>query len=107
MTLATLQLLALLIQDREHPVYGLELVRAMGSKSGTIYPILARLERAGWIRSVWEEVDASVAKRPRRRLYELTGFGEANARAEIERYRGSLDPQTRVVWPPSPRGLTI
>jgi len=55
--------------------YGLELGAAAGLKSGTIYPLLARLEKAGWLESEWEDVDPSVVGRPRRRLYRLTGHG--------------------------------
>lgn len=45
-------------------------------KSGTVYPLLARLEKAGWLESRWEEIDPAEAGRPRRRLYRLTGEGE-------------------------------
>jgi DNA-binding PadR family transcriptional regulator len=43
--------------------------------SGTLYPILMRLERSGWLTSRWEQVDPRNAGRPRRRLYRLTGVG--------------------------------
>ena len=39
--------------------------------SGTLYPLLARLEAAGWFTSEWEDVDPSEVGRPRRRLYKL------------------------------------
>ena len=38
--------------DREH-AWGFEIGRATGLKAGTIYPILARLEGAGWLESQW------------------------------------------------------
>ena len=43
--------------------------------SGTLYPILLRLESAGWLASRWESVDPSEAGRPRRRLYRITPGG--------------------------------
>lgn len=43
--------------------------------SGTLYPILARLERSGWLSSEWENLNPSEAGRPRKRLYRLTGIG--------------------------------
>jgi DNA-binding PadR family transcriptional regulator len=51
------------------------LSRAAGLASGTIHPILARLERAGWLESRWEDVDPREQGRPRRRYYQLTPDG--------------------------------
>jgi PadR family transcriptional regulator, regulatory protein PadR len=51
--------------------------------SGTLYPLLQRLENAGWLKSEWEEVDPSEAGRPRRRLYKLTGHGQTRAVREL------------------------
>ena len=39
---------------------------------GTLYKALARLEREGLLVSRWEEIDAAVEGRPRRRLYRVT-----------------------------------
>lgn len=44
-----------------------------GIPSGTVYPILARLEAAGWIES-WNE-DARERWLPPRRCYRLTQLG--------------------------------
>jgi len=44
------------------------------------YPILFRLEEAEWVVSRWEDGDPRKLGRPRRRLYQLTGIGEAKAR---------------------------
>ena len=49
--------------------------------SGTLYPILLRLEKAGWLKSWWEEVDPTEAGRPRKRFYQLTNVGHAKAQA--------------------------
>jgi DNA-binding PadR family transcriptional regulator len=67
-------------------------VRALriGVLSGTVYPLLRRLEDKGWLSSRWEDVDPAAAGRPRRRLYRLTGEGEAAARAELLRVQASL-----------------
>jgi PadR family transcriptional regulator PadR len=59
---------------------GAEISRSTGLASGTLYPILFRLEEAGWLESEWEEVVPSDVKRPRRRLYRITAVGEASAR---------------------------
>ncbi|TYB71264.1 PadR family transcriptional regulator [Nonomuraea sp. PA05] len=54
--------------------YGLEICKATGLGSGTVYPILSRLERIGWVRAYWSEDEA---RGPRRRMYELTGEGRS------------------------------
>ncbi|PRY63855.1 PadR family transcriptional regulator [Knoellia remsis] len=67
--------------DADH--YGLAIGAATRLPSGTIHPILARLESAGWLTSSWEDIDPSEAGRPRRRLYRLTHDGRAEARAAL------------------------
>ncbi|MGH8217115.1 MAG: helix-turn-helix transcriptional regulator, partial [Steroidobacteraceae bacterium] len=46
---------------------------------GTLYPILLRLESAGWFASRWENIDPARAGRPRRRLYRFTSTGLSRA----------------------------
>lgn len=84
MTLPTLVVLQALIADPLRWKYGLELCAASGRPSGTVYPILARLEGLGWLKSEWEEPDVHVpAGRPRRRYYQLTEDGAAGARTAL------------------------
>src|SRR5690349_17465338 len=66
-------------------VWGLRIVKATGRPAGSVYPILERLERAGWVSSVWEDDPARPG--PRRRLYELTTNGRAAAGAALARVR--------------------
>jgi PadR family transcriptional regulator, regulatory protein PadR len=62
-------------------VFGTEIMDSTGLRSGTVYPILARLEEMGWVVSSWEDQAVAAAqKRPARRYYRLTGLGEASAR---------------------------
>jgi PadR family transcriptional regulator, regulatory protein PadR len=65
------------------PRFGLDIMRQTGLPSGTVYPTLARAERAGFVRGRWEaRAVADSEARPRRRHYQLTGAGEvALARA--------------------------
>lgn len=80
-------LLVMLASPRsEH--YGLELAKATGLRSGTLYPVLARLEGAGWIDGSWEKIDPHTEGRPPRRYYRLTAAGMVavqDLRAELER----------------------
>lgn len=63
--------------------YGFEIMRVTELPSGTVYPLLRRLEDSELVRSRWEEdVDPSDEGRPRRRYYQVTPQGlEALARA--------------------------
>lgn len=79
MTSATKRVLTALLEGVGSEHYGLSLASATGLPSGTLYPILARLEAAGLVTSRWEQVDESAAGRPRRRYYRLTTAGSALA----------------------------
>ena len=75
-----LKVLRVLTDDAGAEVYGLEIMRATGVKSGTLYPLLDRMVEDGWLERHWEEVDPSEEGRPRRRLYRLTSLGAHEAR---------------------------
>lgn len=85
MTLPTQLVLRALLDDPRAERYGLEIGEAAGLPSGTIHPILARLERLGWVESRWEEIDPSAAGRPARRYYRLTTDGIDHARDGLAR----------------------
>ena len=56
--------------------FGLAVMRETGLPSGTVYPVLARAEDSGFVRSAWEHGDGPAdVGRPRRRYYELTPQG--------------------------------
>jgi PadR family transcriptional regulator PadR len=69
--------------------YGFELAEATNLPSGTIYPILRRLEDEGFIKSHWAEVETG-SQRRRRRYYELTGEGRRAAHAATVEQRQAL-----------------
>jgi PadR family transcriptional regulator, regulatory protein PadR len=69
--------------------YGFDVIDATGLPSGTVYPILRRLEDAGVLRSRWErEASAHDAGRPPRKYYQVTGAGASAAREALERFPG-------------------
>jgi PadR family transcriptional regulator PadR len=80
----TERVLVALLRDPTKRRYGLEISQEAGLASGTLYPILARLEAAGWIDSEWEQIDPSAAGRPARRYYGLTAEGLRVARASVQ-----------------------
>lgn len=86
------KVLRVLLEDPAEPRYGFDLMQLIGLPSGTLYPILARLENAGWIEGRRETIDPVEAKRPARRMYTLTGEGEVTARIELARLSAQLRP---------------
>jgi PadR family transcriptional regulator PadR len=85
--------LALLAGER---LYAFDLVRRLGqvegmvTSEGTVYPLLSRLRKVGWVDSSWVES----ASGPPRRYYELTEAGRAAAagfRLEWRRFSAAVD----------------
>lgn len=100
LTPETLKVLNAFLEDPELERYGYELMKATGLKSGTLYPILLRLEDAGWIESDWAATEESDTGRPRRRYYQITSSGQkeaVDAFREYERELASLK-QLRPGW---------
>jgi len=88
MTLQVQLVLHALLADPSAEWYGLQLCAETGLPSGTIYPIVARLERLGWVESSWEDPVRHVAEgRPRRRYYRITGEGAVHAPEALSRVR--------------------
>lgn len=67
-------------------LYGYEIMQMTGLASGTLYPILMRFEKEGWLSSGWEDASPQEEGRPRRRLYRITGAGQSAS----AQYLGSL-----------------
>lgn len=78
-SLQTLKVLEAFLNDPTDELSGADVQKRSGIASGTLYPILLRLESAGWFISRWEAVDPASVGRPRRRLYRLTPTGLTRA----------------------------
>ena len=90
MTIPTQLVLRALLEDPTRELYGVEVGAAAGLPSGTIHPILARLEGLRWVESRWEDIDPRAEGRPARRYYRLTAAGVESARVALARaYRAS------------------
>ena len=59
--------------------HGYELARLAGVKSGTLYPLLIRLEAQGYLEAEWQQ--PAEGGRPPRHAYRLTASGVQLARA--------------------------
>lgn len=75
-------LIEVLLSDREAWRYGYDLSKETAMKSGTLYPILMRLEGQGWLETRWEE--STMQGRPSRHMYRLTATGASEGRALLE-----------------------
>ena len=91
-TPATLDVLEALMGPDEE-LYGLKIAQNAGRKTGSVYPILARLEEAGWVDSCWEREERG-ERGPRRRFYRLSLDGLAGARALLTERRGTVRQRT-------------
>jgi len=89
-SIQTEQVFAAMMDAPADETYGFELVKATGLPSGSVYPILRRLEDRGWLTAREEVIDPD-ARRPRHRIYyRLTGEGRCVAREAIRDHAVAL-----------------
>lgn len=94
---ATLHVLDALL---EHPAewrHGYSVSKQTEIPSGTLYPILMRLENLAWLETRWEKSEK--AGHPPRHLYRLTGPGRALAVEEMRAARA------KKIWKPIYSGV--
>ena len=93
-TAATVDVLIALLNHSES-TWGLSIIKESLRPAGSVYPILERLETAGWVASKWE--DNSDRPGPRRRYYELSGDGAAAAREVVRNFNARTTTAPRPV----------
>jgi PadR family transcriptional regulator PadR len=96
----TLAVLRAFVERPGEPLYGMQLMKLAGVKSGSLYPILDRLEGMSWIVGTWEDIDPREAGRPRRRTYQLTDVGVVAATAALNEAVRRVSP-----WNPTRPGV--
>lgn len=89
----TLDILETLLAHPSQWHHGYAISRQTGVPSGTLYPVLMRLDKLGWLETKWEE--SAAQGRPPRHLYRLTGNGREWAREELR------SAQQREFWKPA------
>jgi len=68
--------------------HGFDIMDATGLPSGTVYPILRRLDREGLVQSTWEkQAIAQREQRPPRRYYDITPPGADMLALSVDRFR--------------------
>ncbi|HHX84292.1 MAG TPA: PadR family transcriptional regulator [Actinomycetales bacterium] len=81
--------LAVLAVIGRAPSYGGEIVETLAglpgldTGAGTVYPLLSRFHRAGWVETTWQESPAG----PPRKYYALSRAGRAQLRGRTEAWR--------------------
>jgi PadR family transcriptional regulator, regulatory protein PadR len=86
------QLLREFLADPGKPRYGYELMQLTGFPSGKLYPLLARLHRAGLLIREWEEIDPHEAGRPARCTYRLNPDAAESVHRELAELSDQLRP---------------
>ena len=94
------RVLGAFLADPAEPRYGYDLMKAARLPSGTLYPLLARLEQQKLVTSAWETPQQE-GQRPRK-YYQLTGEGIRIARLELAQ-TSSPSARTSPPWPPRTR----
>jgi DNA-binding PadR family transcriptional regulator len=103
LTEQTVAVIRALLATPATPRWGRDIAKETGLQSGTLHPILARLEQAGWVVSSWEDPsEHEEAGRPRRRYYRFAPGGAEAAQQAVAAAgaasgaptRGRLRPRT-------------
>jgi len=91
--------LKVFLEDPDQPRFGFELMKLTEMASGSLYPMLARLEGAGWLSRGREDIDPHAAGRPARTNYTITGIAVTAARIQLaalsEQFRPPLPGRMR------------
>lgn len=68
--------------------YGFDIIDITELPSGTVYPVLGRLEDEGYVTSHWEDQRiAQREKRPPRKYYAITVRGERTLETVLQEFR--------------------
>jgi len=95
LTQQTLKVLGALMSGRVRELSGADIAKSAQLSSGTLYPILYRLEEFGWLDSRWEEGDPATLGRPRRRYYRINAVGARKVREVVRELTPS---KGRAAW---------
>lgn len=98
------RVLRVFLSDINAPRYGYDLMKEANLPSGTLYPMLTRLQDEGLLTSAWESSPDDGSGRPPRKYYRLTGEGVRTARLEIARISPSAPRGSRWMTRPASEG---
>ncbi|WP_331731986.1 PadR family transcriptional regulator [Streptomyces sp. NBC_00989] len=108
LTPAVVRMLQTFLEDPDRTFYASELMRAAHVGSGSLYPGLANMEKAGWVTCEIEDVDPKEAGRPARHYYRMTGLGVRAAHMALVELSDSVrPPQSSPGWKLGPQASRI
>ena len=94
------RVLRVLLAEPAAAHYGYDLMKAARLASGTLYPMLARLQQEGLVDSEWEDRSQDAGGRPPRKYYRLTAEGVRVARLELAHASAAPNSTRRVAAQP-------
>lgn len=83
MTRPTMKVLGAFLSELNTGLSGADIAKQTRLMSGSLYPILRRLEKQGWLSAKWEDIDPKEEGRPRRRLYRLKANAQPQAKQAL------------------------
>lgn len=98
-TSSLLTVLSGFLEANPDEISGADLINRYRVFSGTLYPILDRLEKRGWIEGRWENIDPREEGRPRKKLYRLTAEGQLGAVAILQENEHRLPKIAHATFP--------
>ncbi|GLX10493.1 hypothetical protein Misp03_74190 [Microbispora sp. NBRC 16548] len=93
LTSATLDVLEVVAAADGSPVYGFQISTLTRRPTGTVYPLLGRLERIGWLEGAWES-DNHRGGGPRRKYYKVTRQGREQIAVALRRRERAVPVRT-------------
>jgi PadR family transcriptional regulator, regulatory protein PadR len=87
------RVLRVMLADPSAPRYGYDLMKAAKLPSGTLYPMLVRLQHDGLVNAEWEAPREDTVGRPPRKYYQLTAEGLRVARLELAQAGSGAPPR--------------
>lgn len=77
LSIPMLKVLKLFLEQPEKPLFGFQIVNKIHINQSTVYPLLIKLETAGYLKAYWEKLDPTILDRPRRRYYQIRSEAKA------------------------------
>jgi PadR family transcriptional regulator PadR len=99
--------LKIFLQDPGEPRYGFELMKRTGMASGSLYPMLAKLEEAGWLARGKENIDPREKGRPPRLHYTITGAAARAAHLQLAELSDQYRPPVPAPGRTRPQGSAV
>jgi DNA-binding PadR family transcriptional regulator len=84
-TQPTIKIAAYLANLKSGSTWGLQICSETKLGSGSVYSVLDRFEKYGWVESLWE--DDNSRRGARRRLYKVTQLGRKSLKQLVAEYK--------------------